>query len=221
MEAIRDQQHRIGTACRMIYSKLANVGEAAKEYRTNRERTERAGEYTKEYKEALTMKAGQEYQQRVKPYFDEIGRNLDTIKEALTIMQQTPNFDGVQKVLPLAALGKNLSSSARFSLAEQFRGQPWALDVLASAFEAAGVSPDPYTKPLIFTAEGEAQKLGQAAQIAAAAKPGETAPAYKMAKAVEQMAQRVGADFDGHAGDIPGIDGGLEQAIAQAAGLGG
>lgn len=219
-EIFKDNQHKIGTAITLSFNRLEEIAAAAATFKAERDKIAGYTEYTDEARQSMTKRAAETYEAATEPKIAELMNQAKTITAAMAEMENTLDTGAeLQNALNVAKLAKGLPSATRFSLFEQFRGQPQQLAVLGAAFEVAEVDPSPYSDPLDFKAEKTARELENAIYTVAAAPVGSATEAWRLSRKLEELSQRIGADNTRHAVDLDGLDGGLDEAIRNAMGL--
>ena len=220
-QTVIDKKDKIGTACELCFYQLAAYNREVEAFQTKR-REIAALPYVEAEKEARINKALDALKEAGQVRYNEIKRNLDTIKinavaleDILDIGEELKNAVSVVK-----ALGASMPSETRFNLVNPFRGQRQSLLILQAAYKEAGIDPLPYFKGLVLDASDRVDTLDSAAYQLAIQPSGTMLTAANFGEGLEDFADDLGVPLKKRFRDVVDTTSTYAERLRAVAGLG-
>lgn len=220
-QIIVDNRHKINTACQICFFALDKYHKAVNAFNEEKRRIA-ATPYIQQEQERMVNQASDALKNSAQGYYEEIKRNLDTIRAAAGEMENMMDIgEDLQNALSvIKALGGSLPGETRIKLVEQFKGQRQALSLLKAAYESAGITSQPYFQDLILNTAKELDALDDKAYRMVVA-PGENMMiAVNFGRDLEKFAESLGVDLTKKFGEIVDTSDALNAQLRAAMGLG-
>lgn len=220
-EIIKDNRHKIDTACQRCFLALDRQKEAVKQFQEERRRID-ATPYIQEEKERMTSKAAETLASRSTEEYNVLHECLESMRTAAGEMEQLLDV-GTELQSTLAvikALGKLLPVEQRAALIEPFKGQMRALALLQAAFESVGLDPSHSFEGLIFSTAARVDTLDDLARRVMIQPENNALAVIKFAAGLEKFAAALGVTLTNSFRDLVDTSGALTDAIRVAAGVG-
>lgn len=220
-QIIVDNRHKIDTACQSCFFALDKYHKAVNAFNEEKRRIA-ATPYIQQEQERMVNQASDALKNSAQGYYEEIKRNLDTIRAAAGEMENMMDIgEDLQNALSvIKALGGSLPGETRIKLVEQFKGQRQALSLLKAAYESAGITSQPYFQDLILNTAKELDALDDKAYRMVVA-PGENMMiAVNFGRDLEKFAESLGVDLTKKFGEIVDTSDALNAQLRAAMGLG-
>lgn len=220
-QIIVDNRHKINTACQICFFALDKYHKAVNAFNEEKRRIA-ATPYIQQEQERMVNQASDALKNSAQGYYEEIKRNLDTIRAAAGEMENMMDIgEDLQNALSvIKALGGSLPGETRIKLVEQFKGQRQALSLLKAAYESAGITSQPYFQNLILNTAKELDALDDKAYRMVVA-PGENMMiAVNFGRDLEKFAESLGVDLTKKFGEIVDTSDALNAQLRAAMGLG-
>lgn len=219
-QIIKDNQHKIDTACHLCFLTLDKCSMAMKEFSAEERRISELP-YIQEEKERMVKRATDVLGSALQKHYEEIKGNLESMRKAAAEMDAVLDvgLDFQNALSVVKALGKDMPEKSISVLVAQFKGQNHALTLLKAAMESEGiVSTEHYFKDLIFNAAGTLDQLDDLA-YRIAAQPDQWALVC-FGNELEKFAQSLGVELTKKFRDMVDTSEALNQQILAAAGVG-
>lgn len=220
-EIVKENRHRIDTACQLCFLALNRHQRAVDEFHQERLRIEQLP-YVQDEKERQTNKAAEVLASKAEKEYSEIHTALETIQDAAGSMAQLLDIgEEFQNTLStVKALGKALPVEQRGALIEPFRGQMQALSILRAAYESTGIDPEHYFYGMIFDTAARVEELDTLARQATIQPQGNLLAAVNFGSALEKFVEALGVVLSEKFRDIVDTSATLTDALRKATGLG-
>lgn len=149
-QIVIDNRHKIDTACRSCFLTLDKYHKAVAAFGEEKHRIA-ATPYIQQEQERMVNRAAESLNAAAQGFYEDIKHQLDVIRQAAGEMESLLDIgEDLQNALAVVkALGKSLPGETRIRLVDQFKGQIQALTILKAAYEAEGITAEPYFKGLI------------------------------------------------------------------------
>lgn len=220
-QIVIDNRHKIDTACRMYFLMLDKYHKAVEAFHEEKRRIA-ASLYIQEEKERMVNRAEDALKNTANNCYEEIKKNLDVIRAAAGEMENLMDIGpDLQNALSVVnSLGKSMPSETRIRLVEEFKGQRQALTILKTAYEAAGITAEPYFEGLISDVSKELDELDDAA-YRMVGQPGKNMfVALNFGRDLEKYAESLGVQLTGKYRDTVNTAGALNRQMRAVMGLG-
>lgn len=220
-QIIVDNRHKIDTACQSCFFALDKYHKAVNAFNEEKRRIA-ATPYIQQEQERMVNTAADNLKATVQGLYEEIKRNLDTIRAAAGEMESLMDIgEDLQNALSVVrTLGASLPGESRVKLVEKFKGQGQALSLLKAAYESVGITAQPYFQGLILNTAKELDALdGKAYRMVAAA--GENMMvAVTFGSDLEKFAESLGVDLTKKFREIVDASDALNAQLRAVMGLG-
>lgn len=218
-QIIKDNQHKIDTACQLCFLTLNKCSQAMKNFSAEEHRISKLL-YIEQEKERMVKGAADVMAAEVQRHYEEIKSNLEIMRKAVAEMDAVldvgPDFQNALSVVKV--LGKDMPEKSISALVAQFKGQNHALALLKAAMESEGISTtEYYFKNLIFNAAGALDQLDELA-YRMVAQPDQWA-LVGFGNELEKFTQNLGVELSRKFRDIFDTSEALNQQIWAAAGV--
>ena len=217
---IVDNRHKIDTACQSCFFALDKYHKAVNAFNEEKRRIA-ATPYIQQEQERMVNTAADKLKAAVQGLYEEIKRNLDTIRAAAGAMENLLDIgEDLQNALSVVkALGAALPGETRIKLVEQFKGQRQALSLLKAAYESVGITAQPYFQGLILDTANELDALDDEAYRMVAA-PGENMMVtVSFGSNLEKLAESLGVELTKRFREIVDTADALNAQLRAAMGL--
>lgn len=220
-QIIVDNRHKIDTACQSCFFALDKYHKAVNAFNEEKRRIA-ATPYIQQEQERMVNTAVEKLKTAVQGFYEEIKRNLDTIREAAGAMENLLDIgEDLQNALSVVkALGGSLPAETRIKLVEQFKGQRQALSLLKAAYEFEGIAAQPYFQGQILNSAKEMDALDDQA-YRLVSKPGENMMvAVNFGRDLEKFAEALGVDLSKKFEEIVDTSDAMNAQLRAVMGLG-
>lgn len=220
-QIIKDNQHKIDTACHLCFLTLDKCSRAMKEFSAEERRISELP-YIQEEKERMVKRATDVLGSALQKHYEEIKDNLESMRKAVaemdTVLDVGADFQNTLSVVK--TLGKDMPEKSIAALLEQFKGQNQALVLLKAAMESAGiVATEHYFKDMIFNSDSTMDQLDELAYRLAVQPDQWTLCCF--GDELEKFARTLGVELSKSFKDIVDTSEALNQQIWAAAGVSG
>lgn len=198
---IKDNRHKIDTACQRCFLALDRYNDAVRVFNQERQRIAQTP-YIQSEKERQVNKAAETLAAKSASEYDVIHESLEDMRTAA------------------GELKKDLPVEQRIMLVEPFRGQMQVLSMLRAAYEAADIDPEYYFDGMIFDTAGRLDSLDELAHRIAAQPGKNPVTVIEVGAELEKFAASLGVELTSHFHDSVDTSDALNAAIRSAMGLG-
>ena len=218
-QTIKENQHKIDTACKLCFYELDKCSQAIKSF-SEEERRIAGLPYIEAEKERMVKRAADVLGTAAQKHYEEIKGNLEVMRKAAAEMDAVldvgPDFQNTLSVVK--TLGAGMPEGVIPGLVEQFKGQKQALILLKAAMESAGVvATEHYFKDMLFDAAGTMDQLDDLAYRLAAQPDQWTLCCF--GNELEKFVRKLGVELSKSFKDIVDTSEALNQQIWAAAGV--
>lgn len=220
-EIVKDNRHKIDTACQRCFLALDRYNDAVSSFHQECQRIAQTP-YIESEKERQTAEASEKLAKKATAEYDVLHECLEHMRTAAGEMEHLLDIgeDFQNTISIVKTLGKALPVEQRSTLIEPFKGQMQALQMLSAAYRAVDLDPEYYFKGLIFYTAARLDSLEDLA-YRIAAQPGRNLVAViDFATELEKFAAALGVELTHRFHDLVDTSGALTAAIRSAAGVG-